>query len=69
MRWKEAMGPVHSLVKGLGGQPPPARPPCRGGRLGIKRPAPAPEPKIDLDRVVWDPEYRDEIRHHLKRHA
>ncbi len=70
---------VHSLtedlsVKGPGGKPPPARPPCRGGRLGKKRPAPAPAPKIDLDRLdldrlVWDPEYRDEIRRRLNRHT
>ena len=68
------MVPVHSLVKGLGvkgpgGEPPPARPPCRRGRPGKKRPAPAPEPRIDLDRLVWDPEYRDEIRRRLNRHA
>ena len=78
------MVPVHSLlnglgVKGPGGEPPPVRPPCRGSRSGKKRPAPAPEPKIDLDRLdldrldldrlVWDPEYRDEIRRRLNRHA
>ncbi len=71
------MVPVHTLVMGLGvkglgvkgpgGEPPPARPPCRGGRPGKKRPA--PEPKIDLDRLVWDPEYRDEIRRRLNRHV
>ena len=54
-------------VKGPGGEPPPARPPCRAGRPGKKRPAPAPAPKIDLDRLVWDPEYRDEIRRRLNR--
>ncbi len=73
------MVPVHTLVNSLGvkgpsGKPPPVRPPCRGGRPGKTRPAPAPEPKIDLDRLdldrlVWDPEYRDEIRRHLNRHA
>ena len=78
------MAPVHTLVKGPGGGPPPARPPCRGARPGKKRPAPAPEPKIDLgrldldrldldrldlDRLVWDPEYRDEIRRRLNRRA
>jgi len=71
------MAPVHTLVKGPGvkglgvkgpgGEPPPARPPCRGARPGKKRPAPAP--KIDLDRLVWDPEYRDEIRRRLNRRA
>ena len=71
------MAPVHTLVKGPGvkglgvkgpgGEPPPARPPCRGARPGKKRPAPAPN--IDLDRLVWDPEYRDEIRRRLNRRA
>jgi hypothetical protein len=69
---------VHTRVKGLGVVPPPARRPCRRGGSqggpGSKRPAPALEPKIDLDRLdldrlVWDPEYRDEIRHRLNRHA
>ncbi len=65
---------VHTLVrgpgvKGPGGEPPPVRPPCRGDRPGKMRPAPAPEPKIDLDRLIWDPEYRDEIRRRLNRHA
>ncbi len=63
------MVPVHTLVKGPGGEPPPARLPCRGGGPGKKRLAPAPEPNIDLDRLVWDPEYRDEIRRRLNRHA
>ncbi len=68
------MVPVHSLMNGPGGEPPPARPPWRGGGPGKTRPAPAPEPKIDrdrldLDRLVWDPEYRDEVRRRLNRHA
>ncbi len=25
-----------------------------------------PEPQIDLDRLVWDLEYRDEMRRHLE---
>lgn len=25
------------------------------------------QPDLDLDRVVWDPEYRDEVRELLKR--
>ncbi len=63
------MVPVHTLLNGLGGEPPLGRPPCRGGRPGKTRSAPAPEPKIDLDRLVWDPEYRDEIRRRLNRRA
>jgi len=59
---------VHTLVRGLGVAPPPCRS-CRGGGPGSKRPAPALEPKIDLDRLVWDPEYRDAIRRRLNRHA
>ncbi len=73
------MVPLHTLlngqgvngqgVKGPGGGSPPARLPWRGGHPGKKRPAVAPEPKIDLERLVWDPEYRDEIRRRLNRHA
>ena len=73
------MVPVHTLLNGLGGEPPLGRPPCRGGCPGKTRPAPAPAPKIDpdrldpdrldLDRLVWDPEYRDEIRRRLNRRA
>ena len=70
------MVPLHTLVsvrnpnaKGPGAEPPLPAPPCRGGRSGKKRPAAAPEPRIDLDRLVWDPEYRDEIRRSLNRHA
>ncbi len=60
---------VHTLVEGLGMAPPPARRSCRGGGPGSKRSAPALEPAIDLDRLVWDPEDRDEIRHRLNRYA
>ncbi len=73
------MAAVHTLiedpgVKGPGGEPPPLHPPCRAGHPGKKRPAPEPTPaidldRLDLDRLVWDPEYRDEIRRCLKRHA
>ena len=31
-----------------------------------RRPAGAPPPKIDRDRLVWDPEYRAEIRRLLE---
>ncbi len=30
-------------------------------------PAPEPELKIDLERLVWDPEYREMMRRRLKR--
>ena len=68
------MSNLHTRVEGLSVAPPPARRPYRGGGPGSKRPAPALEPRIDLDRLdldrlVWDPEYRDEIRHRLNRHA
>ena len=62
------MSNLHTRVEGLGVAPPPRRS-CRRGGPGSKRPAPALEPKIDLDRLVWDPEYRDEIRRRLNRHA
>ncbi len=63
------MSNLHTRMEGLSVTPPPARLPCRRGGPGSKRPAPALELKIDLDRLVWDPEYRDEIRHRLKRRA
>ena len=31
--------------------------------------AEAPQPEIDLERLVWDPEYRDEVRRRLNRSA
>lgn len=37
------------------------------GRAGTPPPGPAPEPDIDLERLVWDPEYRDQVRRRLKR--
>ena len=30
-------------------------------------PAPEPELNIDLERLVWDPEYREQMRWRLKR--
>lgn len=45
-----------------------------GGSSWAKPPLPASEPKvtgpataeeIDLERVVWDPEYREKVRHLL----
>ncbi|MEX0697050.1 MAG: hypothetical protein WD014_05300 [Dongiaceae bacterium] len=33
---------------------------------GEGRRSAAPPPKIDRDRLVWDPEYRAEIRNRLK---
>ena len=30
-------------------------------------PTPEPELKIDLERLVWDPEYREQMRRRLKR--
>ncbi len=30
-------------------------------------PSPEPELEIDLERLVWDPEYREQMRRRLKR--
>ncbi len=49
------------------GKPPPASPPRRGHDSGPKRPKRALDIDIDLDRLVWDPEYRDRVRRRLKR--
>jgi hypothetical protein len=54
-----------SETKGAGGKRHPG-PPARARR---ERPAEAPRPEIDLERLVWDPEYRDEVRRHLNRRA
>ena len=43
----------NSELAGRGGKPPP--------------PGPAAEPEIDLERLVWDPEYRERMRRLLKR--
>ncbi len=40
-------------ANGRGAQPPP--------------PDLAPEPEVDLERLVWDPEYRELMRRRLKR--
>ena len=40
-------------LAGRAGKPPP--------------PGPAPEVEIDLERLVWDPEYREQMRRRLKR--
>ena len=45
----------NSEMTGRGGKPPPPGP------------APEPELKIDLERLVWDPEYREQMRRRLKR--
>ncbi len=40
----------------------------RGAKPLPPGPAPEPEPelKIDLERLVWDPEYRETMRRRLK---
>ncbi len=44
-------------ITGRHGKPPaPKRPP-----------SPTPEPEIDLERLVWDPDYREQMRRRLKR--
>jgi hypothetical protein len=45
----------NSEVTGRGAMPPPPGP------------KPEYELKIDLERVVWDPEYREQMRRRLKR--
>ena len=63
----------NSEIKGRGEKPlPPGGPGPRvhGCEPGNMRPAKTPEPepelKIDLERLVWDPEYRDHVRRRLK---
>ncbi len=41
----------------------------RGAKPPPQCPAPEPELKIDLERLVWDPEYREQMRRRLKRPA
>ncbi len=62
---KETMIQERTETKGAGGKRRPGLPP----RARRERPGEAPQPEIDLDRLVWDPEYRDEIRRRLNRHA
>ncbi len=60
----------NSEMKGRGAEPPPPGRPdpgAHGCEPGKKRPAKAPELEIDLERLVWDPEYRDRMRRRLKR--
>ncbi len=49
----------NSEMTGRAGGPPPPGP----------APEPEAEPKIDLERLVWDPEYRDEVRRRLNHRA
>jgi hypothetical protein len=53
MKGKETMTLENSETTGRTGKPTP--------------PGPAPEPEIDLERLIWDPEYRDRMRRRLKR--
>ena len=48
---------VNSEIAGRGAKPLPPGP----------EPEPEPELKIDLERLVWDPEYRELMRRRLKR--
>ena len=45
----------NSEMTGRAGKPPPPGP------------APEPELKIDLERLVWDPEYREQMRRRWNR--
>ncbi len=46
----------NSEMTGRAGKPPPP---------GLA-PDPEPELKLDLERLVWDPEYREQMRQRLK---
>lgn len=54
-----------SETEGAAGKRLPGLPP----RSRCERPAEAPRPEIDLERLVWDPEYRDQVRRRLNRRA
>ncbi len=55
MKGKETMIHENTEMIGRGGKPPPPGP------------APGPDPEIDLERLVWDPEYREQMRRRLRR--
>lgn len=48
----------NSEMTGRAGKLPPSSP--------LPGPKPEPELKIDLERLVWDPEYREQMRRRLK---
>ncbi len=50
-------------TEGAAGKHHPGLPP----RCRRERPAEAPRAEIDLERLVWDPEYLDEVRRRLNR--
>jgi hypothetical protein len=55
----------NSEINGRSGKPPLPSP---GAGPGANcQPRPEPEPEIDLERLVWDPEYRERMRRRLKR--
>ena len=59
----------NSEMNGRGAKPP--LPSSRQSSLPSPRPNPEPKPEpglnIDLERLVWDPEYREQMFRHLKR--
>jgi len=67
----------NSEINGRSGKPPPpgsGPSPGSGPESGPGsvpgancQPRPEPEPEIDLERLVWDPEYRERMRRRLKR--
>ncbi len=59
---KETMIHQRTETESAAGKHHPELPP----RSWRERLAEAPQPEIDLERVVWDPEYRDEVRRRLR---
>jgi hypothetical protein len=59
----------NSEINGRSGKPPPpgSGPSPGSGQETNCQPRPEPEPEIDLERLVWDPEYRERMRRRLKR--